>query len=162
MVRVIRTIFELKQKGEHQDANALISWLSGSTNVAARAKTLAGIKGDIESSDSMAYLRGILEIVKSAGYEGMVIVIDEAETILRMRGDVRQKSLNAIRQIVDAASSYPGLLWVSPGLLCSLTIDRASKGSRRSTRAFSTKSSTASRACGSRSSASSRSTAIGS
>jgi hypothetical protein len=63
----------------------------------------------------MAYLRGILEIVKSAGYTGLVIVIDEAETILRMRGDVRGKSLNAIRQIVDAASSYPGLLWVFTG-----------------------------------------------
>src|SRR5204863_2899963 len=74
-----------------------------------------GIKGDIESSDSMAYLRGILEIVKSAGYQGLVIVIDEAETILRMRGDVRQKSMNAIRQIVDAAASYPGLLWVFTG-----------------------------------------------
>jgi BREX system ATP-binding protein BrxC/D len=63
----------------------------------------------------MAYLRGILEIIKSAGYQGLVIVIDEAETILRMRGDVRGKSLNAIRQIVDAASSYPGLLWVFTG-----------------------------------------------
>ena len=63
----------------------------------------------------MAYLRGILEIVKSAGYTGLVIVIDEAETILRMRGDVRGKSLNAIRQIVDAASAYPGLLWVFTG-----------------------------------------------
>jgi hypothetical protein len=42
-------------------------------------------------------------------------VIDEAETILRMRGDVRQKSMNAIRQIVDASSTYPGLLWVFTG-----------------------------------------------
>jgi hypothetical protein len=37
------------------------------------------------------------EIIKSAGYAGLVIVIDEAETILRMQGDVRGKSLNAIR-----------------------------------------------------------------
>ena len=32
-----------------------------------------------------------------------------------MRGDVRSKSLNAIRQIVDASSTYPGLLWVFTG-----------------------------------------------
>jgi hypothetical protein len=115
MIRVVRRIFELKQAGRVQDASALVSWLSGSANVAASVKSLAGIKGDIASTDAMAYLRGILEIIKSAGYTGLVIVIDEAETILRMRGDVRGKSLNAIRQIVDAASSYPGLLWVFTG-----------------------------------------------
>jgi hypothetical protein len=115
MTRVVRKIFELKQLGQFQEASALISWLSGSSNVAASVKSLAAIKGDISSSDAMDYLRGILEIVKSAGYTGLVIVIDEAETILRMRGDVRGKSLNAIRQIVDAASGYPGLLWVFTG-----------------------------------------------
>lgn len=115
MVRVVRKVFELKQQGQLQEAAALISWLTGSRNVDARSKSLAGVKGDISSSDAMAYLRGILEIIKSAGYAGLVIVIDEVETILRMRGDVREKSLNAIRQIVDAASSYPGLLWVVTG-----------------------------------------------
>lgn len=115
MIRVVRRVFELKQSGRLQDASALVSWLSGSSNVAASIKNLAAVKGDISSTDAMAYLRGILEIVKSAGYQGLVVVIDEAETILRMRGDVRGKSLNAIRQIVDAASSYPGMLWVFTG-----------------------------------------------
>lgn len=115
MIRVVRKVFELKQSGRLQDASALVSWLSGSSNVAASIKNLAAVKGDISSTDAMAYLRGILEIVKSAGYEGLVVIIDEAETILRMRGDVRGKSLNAIRQIVDAASSYPGMLWVFTG-----------------------------------------------
>jgi hypothetical protein len=115
MIRVVRTVFQLKQAGKLQEASGLVAWLSGSSNVAMSLKTLAAIKGDISSSDAMAYLRGILEIVKSAGYAGLLIVIDEAETILRMRGDVRSKSLNAIRQIVDAASSYPGLLWVFTG-----------------------------------------------
>lgn len=115
MVRVVRKIFELKQQGKLQEASALVSWLSGSTNVAASIKNLAAVKGDISSGDALDYLRGILSIVKSAGYDGLVIVIDEAETILRMRGDVRSKSLNAIRQIVDAAADYPGLLWVFTG-----------------------------------------------
>jgi hypothetical protein len=115
MIRVVRKVFELKQSNRLQDASALVSWLSGSSNVAASIKSLAQIKGDISSSDAMAYLRGILEIIKSAGYAGLVIVIDEAETILRMHSDVRGKSLNAIRQIVDAVGNYPGLLWVFTG-----------------------------------------------
>lgn len=114
-VRVIQTIFELKQKGELAEAGALISWLCGSGNVSAAAKKSAGIKGDIGSRDALDYLRGVLEIVKAAGYAGLVIVIDEAETILRMRADSRHKSLNGIRQIADAAGSYPGLLWLFTG-----------------------------------------------
>ncbi len=114
-VRAIQAIFDLKQKGLVSEAGSLISWLSGSGNVGAAAKRLAGVKGDIESRDALDYLRGVLAIVKAAGYKGLVIVIDEAETILRMRKDSRHKSLNGIRQIADAASSYHGLLWVFTG-----------------------------------------------
>jgi len=114
-VRVIQTIFDLKQQGELAEAGALISWLCGSENVAASAKKAAGIKGDIGSREALDYLRGVLAIVKAAGYKGLLIVVDEAETILRMRSDSRGKSLNGIRQIADAASSYPGLLWLFTG-----------------------------------------------
>lgn len=114
-IRVIQAIFDLKQRGEVAEAGALISWLCGSRNVAASAKKAAQIKGDIGSREALHYLRGVLEIVKAAGYQGLVIVIDEAETILRMRTDSRHKSLNGIRQIADAASSYPGLLWLFTG-----------------------------------------------
>ncbi len=114
-IRVIQTIFRLKQAGEVSEAGALISWLCGSGNVAAASKKVAGIKGDIGSRDALDYLRGVLEIVKAAGYKGLLIVIDEAETILRMRSDSRHKSLNGIRQIADAAGSYPGMLWLLTG-----------------------------------------------
>lgn len=113
--RVLRAVFACKQAGKIAEAGALLSWLSGSTNVAQSAKKIAEVKGDIGSGDAMAYLRGVLEIVKAAGYRGLVIVIDEAETILRMRQDVRGKSLNAIRQIIDAAKDFPGLFWVFTG-----------------------------------------------
>jgi len=114
-VRVIQTIFDLKQKGDVSEAGSLISWICGSANVAASAKRLAGIRGEITSRDAMDYLRGVLEIVKAAGYKGLLIVIDEAETILRMRKDSRHKSLNGIRQIADASGAYPGLLWIFTG-----------------------------------------------
>ena len=115
MARVLRAVFRFKQAGRLADAGALLSWLSGSGNVGAAVKREAGIKGEIESRDAMDYLLGLLAVVKKAGYAGLVIVIDEAETILRMRQDVRGKSLNGIRQIIDAADRYHGLLWVFTG-----------------------------------------------
>ena len=114
-VRVIQAIFELKQEGDIASANTLISWLSGSGNVDAAAKRRANIKGEVTSKDAMDYLRGVVEIVHAAGYEGLLIVIDEAETILRMRSDSRHRSLNGIRQIADAAGSYKRLLWLFTG-----------------------------------------------
>jgi P-loop Domain of unknown function (DUF2791) len=114
-VRVIQTIFALKQEGDLVGAGALMSWLSGSANVSADIKRRAGIKGDIESRDAMQYLRGIVEIVHAADYRGLMIVIDEVETILRTRSDSRGKSLNGLRQICDMAGSYPRLLWVFTG-----------------------------------------------
>lgn len=127
-VRVVRTIFELKQKGQLADAAALLSWLSGSQNVSSAVKKLAGIKGEIQSTDALHYLRGILAIVRGAGYAGLVIVIDEAETILRMKSDVRAKSLNGMRQIVDAAASFPGLLWIFTGTPEFFDTNRGVKG----------------------------------
>lgn len=113
--RVLREVFTLKQAGKVREAGSLLSWLSGSENVSASEKKAAGVKGDITSQDAMAYLHGVLEVVKAAGYKGLVIVVDEVETILRMRQDVRGKSLNGIRQIIDAADRFKGLLWIFTG-----------------------------------------------
>ncbi|TXD36979.1 BREX system ATP-binding protein BrxD [Lujinxingia vulgaris] len=114
-VRVVQAFFEAKQDGEFAEAGSLLSWLSGSTNVAHSAKSRAKVKGEVGDKAALDYLRGVLALTKEAGYKGLVIVVDEAETILRMRKDVRGKSLNGIRQIVDAAQSYPGLIWIFTG-----------------------------------------------
>jgi len=115
MLRVLSTIFRLKQERQTHQAGALLSWLCGSGNVAADSKKLAGIKGEISSHNALDYLHGILEIIKAADYRGLVVVIDEAETILRARRDVRSKTLNGIRQIIDASDRFRGLLWIFTG-----------------------------------------------
>jgi len=114
-ISVLKAYFEAKQNGDFQTATSLISWMSGSKNVAAGAKKKAGIKGEISSSSALLYLKGILQIIKKAGYNGLVIIVDELETILRTRTDVRGKSLNGLRQIIDAAKDFPGMLWLFTG-----------------------------------------------
>ena len=114
-INVLKAYFEAKQEGDYQTASSLISWLSGSKNVSAAAKKKAGIKGEISSSTAMLYLKGILNIIKKSGHSGLVIIVDELETILRTRSDVRGKSLNGLRQIIDAAKDFPGMLWIFTG-----------------------------------------------
>lgn len=114
-INVLKAYFDAKQDGDYQTASSLISWLSGSKNIAAKIKSKAGIKGEISSSSAMLFLKGIVNIVKRAGYKGLVVVIDELETIMRTRSDVRQKSLNGLRQIIDAAKDFHGMIWVFTG-----------------------------------------------
>lgn len=114
-IAVLRAYFRLRQAGELAQASQLLSWLSGSRNVAAWVKRTAGIKGDISSQTALTWLKGILLIIRRAGHPGLLVVVDELETVMRMRADVREKSLNALRQILDAVPEYRGLFWLFTG-----------------------------------------------
>ncbi|MCP4692007.1 MAG: BREX system ATP-binding protein BrxD, partial [Desulfobacterales bacterium] len=94
-----------------ESAEGLISWLGGQPHVAARVKRLAGVKGDVDHFAALNFLRGLLLILKDSGHPGLILVLDEVETLQRVRGDVRDKGLNALRQLIDEidAGRFPGL-----------------------------------------------------
>ncbi|WP_420733855.1 BREX system ATP-binding protein BrxD [Brevibacterium luteolum] len=98
-------------------ADALAAWLGGQPHVAAAAKRAAGVRGDMDHFGAMAFLQGLLLVLRDAGHPGLLLVLDEVETLQRMRGDVRDKALNAIRQLVDEVDSgrFPGLYLVITG-----------------------------------------------
>ena len=103
--------------GRSEFSDALLAWLGGQPNVAAAAKRYAGIKGDLDHFGALGFLQGMLYMVRDAGHAGMLLVLDEVETIQRMRGDVRGKSLNALRQLIDEIDSgrFPGLYLLITG-----------------------------------------------
>jgi BREX system ATP-binding protein BrxC/D len=98
-------------------ADALAAWLGGQPHVAAAAKRSAGIQGQLDHFGAMAFLQGLLEVLRDAGHPGLLLVLDEVETLQRVRGDVRDKALNALRQLLDELDSgrYPGLFLVITG-----------------------------------------------
>ena len=98
-------------------AEALIAWLAGQPNVAAGIKQKAGIKGDIDHFGALSCLQGLLAVLRDSGKPGLVLVLDEVETLQRVRGDVREKGLNALRQLIDEidAGRFPGLYMAVTG-----------------------------------------------
>jgi P-loop Domain of unknown function (DUF2791) len=98
-------------------AEALIAWMGGQPNVAAAVKRAAGVKGDLDAFGAMHFLAGLLVILRDSGRPGLVLVLDEVETLQRMRADTREKGLNALRQLIDEidAGRYPGLYLVVTG-----------------------------------------------
>jgi hypothetical protein len=97
--------------GDRPTADALLAWLAGQPNVAAAAKRSAGVKGEIDHFGALNFLQGLLTVVRDSGGAGLLIVLDEVETLQRVRGDVRDKGLNALRQLIDEVDGgrFPGL-----------------------------------------------------
>jgi hypothetical protein len=54
-------------------------------------------------------------MLRDGGHAGLVLVLDEVETLQRVRGDVREKALNALRQLLDELPLYPGLYLIITG-----------------------------------------------
>ena len=114
---VLRTFRRALADGDGMLADGLISWLAGQPNVAASVKRAAGIKGDLDHFGATNFLVGLLTILRDSGFPGLVMVLDEVETLQRMRTDTREKGLNALRQWIDEidAGRYPGLYLVITG-----------------------------------------------
>jgi hypothetical protein len=98
---VLRAYRAAQRVNDHATAEGLVGWLAGQPHIAASVKRVAGIKGDVDHYAALSFLRGLLLILKDSGYSGLVLVLDEIETLQRVRGDVREKGLNAIRQLID-------------------------------------------------------------
>ena len=113
----LRTYRRALAAGNGMLADGLISWLAGQPNVAASIKRAAGIKGDLDHFGATNFLVGLLTILRDSGFAGLVMVLDEVETLQRMRTDSREKGLNALRQWIDEidAGRYPGLYLVITG-----------------------------------------------
>lgn len=114
---VLRTYRRALAAGDGMLADGLISWLAGQPNVAASIKRAAGIKGDLDHFGATNFLVGLMTILRDSGFSGLVMVLDEVETLQRMRTDTREKGLNALRQWIDEidAGRYPGLYLVITG-----------------------------------------------
>lgn len=117
LAAALRGYHRALQAGDAPTADGLIAWIAGQPNVAASVKRAAGLKGDIDHFGALSFLQGLLVILRDSGYKGLLFVLDEVETLQRVRGDVREKSLNALRQLLDEIDGgrFPGLYLVITG-----------------------------------------------
>jgi hypothetical protein len=101
---VLRAYYRAEVRDDYALAQQLLGWLSGEKNVAASVvRQAAGVKGKIDQTMAFAFTRILAEISRQAGRAGFVVVLDEVETITRLRTEEqRRQGLENIRQIVDA------------------------------------------------------------
>lgn len=114
---VLRTYRRAVAEDDHAVAEGLIAWLGGQPHVGAAIKRAAAVKGDLDHDGALGFLAGLLTVLRDSGRSGLVLVLDEVETLQRVRSDVRDKGLNALRQLLDEldAGRFPGLYLVMTG-----------------------------------------------
>lgn len=113
----LRGYLRAVEEGKDDIADGLAAWLGGQRNVAASVKRYAGVKSELDHFTAMGFLRGLLEVLRGSGHTGLLLVLDEVETLQRMRTDSREKALNALRQWIDEIDkgNYPGLYLLITG-----------------------------------------------
>ncbi len=111
MAVTLKAYHQAKFESRFGDARGLLDWLCGEPKVGADVKRLASVTGQIDNTDALVFLRGWLELAEAAGYKGILLVLDEVETVLRLRRPERMKSLEVLRQLIDAIENQelPGL-----------------------------------------------------
>lgn len=103
--------------GDEATAAAVMAWLGGQPHVAAAARRAAGVRGDLDHFGALGFLQGLLTVLHDSGHAGLFLVLDEVETLQRIRSDARDKALNALRQLIDEVHSgrFPGLYLIITG-----------------------------------------------
>jgi hypothetical protein len=104
-------------RGDQATAEAVLAWLGGQPNVSAAARRTAGVRGDLDHFGALGFLQGLLAVLRDCGHPGLLLVLDEVETLQRVRSDARDKALNSLRQLVDEihAGRFPGLYLLITG-----------------------------------------------
>ncbi len=113
----LRCYRRARSSGDEALAEGILAWVAGEPNVAASVKRAAGVRGEIDHFAALGNLQGLLLVLRDAGHQGLLVVLDEIETLQRVRGDVRERGLNALRQLIDEIDSgrFPGLYLLITG-----------------------------------------------
>jgi hypothetical protein len=103
--------------GDVAAADGLAAWIGGQPHVAASTRRLAGVRGELDHFGALGFVQGLLTVLRDSGHPGLLLVLDEVETLQRTRSDVREKALNALRQLIDEIDGgrFPGLYLLVTG-----------------------------------------------
>ncbi len=115
--QALRAYHRAQHDGDFATAQGVLGWLAGSPHTDRSVLSSAKLRGSVDGQTALTFLVGILQLLRQSGYNGLVVVLDEAETIQLMNKTNRERSLNALRQLIDhlADDQLPGLYLIVTG-----------------------------------------------
>ena len=114
---VLRAVHRSQAEGDFATAQGLVAWLAGQPHTDRSVLKAAGVRGSVDGQAALTFLGGLLLLLRQSGYRGLVVVLDEVETIQRIPSNQRANALQALRQLMDLLSEnhLPGLYLVITG-----------------------------------------------
>ena len=92
-----------------------LAWVRGE---AITQEVRSGLKlvGKVTPDQAFKRLRGVLTLLRQAAYHGLVVLLDESESMMRLASPQRLAAYNTIREIIDTCEvEFPGCLFIFAG-----------------------------------------------
>ncbi|MDR2624049.1 MAG: ATP-binding protein [Methanobrevibacter sp.] len=106
MAVAIENYHKFTNMGDYETAKYIQSWLRGDSQIPFTIKRKFGVKGDVDKETALKYLEALSILIKSIGYDGLVVLIDEAEFIMKLHtSKLRDIAYNYIRDLYDDCSA---------------------------------------------------------
>lgn len=100
--------------GNYELKRQVVGWLMADPNISARP--IPGVKGRVERTEVIAYLKVLVGIIRDLDRSGLVIILDELDEMRKLPSDGRAKAWANLRDLVDqVGSGVPGLYLVLAG-----------------------------------------------
>lgn len=104
IVQAFYSFYRGLMEGDRQLSDWALGWISGDTSIDRTAKSKIGVTGKVDKTNAFEFLLALLHILKLSGYKGLLIIIDEVETIRKERKDVRYQAFENLRFLIDMVS----------------------------------------------------------
>ncbi|VUT24590.1 MAG: hypothetical protein MOIL_00575 [Candidatus Methanolliviera sp. GoM_oil] len=113
---VIRSYSLNLMTGNDEKANYAIAWLEGDPNMPANKRREIGVKGTITKEESFNFLKALTILIKSIGYYGLVVLIDEVENIMNLTtGNLREGAYGNIKTLYDNEHGLENIMFIFAG-----------------------------------------------
>ncbi len=97
----IRAFYRAKYAGDTVVSQGAIAWLKGE-NIRADIKKSLGVVGTVTRENSFEFFRALLHMIKSAGYKGLMVILDEVETVQKLQtANMRNNAYENLRFFID-------------------------------------------------------------
>ena len=103
--RAFLAFIRAKIQKNQETSLAAASWIKGETNMPASLKSDFGIKGQVDRSNALLFFKTFIRLATLLNYSGQVILIDELETAIHQRSDIRHTIFENLRYIIDGCGS---------------------------------------------------------
>ncbi len=115
--RAVRAYYQARNQKDEVLSNAALGWIKGE-KIRAETKKMMKVKGEVDRQQALIFMQAILKMMKSASYKGWVVIVDEMETVLRLRTKtLRQMAYDNLRYLIDEImqNRFPGCFFLFTG-----------------------------------------------